>query len=92
MTSISTACLFQPLRAVIVGPPASGKSTVAKQLCEHYKLHHIQIKKVIDDEIEILVSMLILVYSDTCTSITLVWYSSKYIYCLVYSGNIVSGK
>ncbi|XP_067680599.1 adenylate kinase 7-like [Haliotis asinina] len=43
---------LQPLRAVIVGPPASGKSTVAKQLCEHYKLHHIQIKKVIDDEIE----------------------------------------
>lgn len=40
-----------PMRACIVGPPASGKTTVIKQLCEHYKLHHIKIKEVIDQSI-----------------------------------------
>lgn len=43
---------LQPLRAVILGPPASGKTTVTKQLCEFYKLHHILIKEVIDEELE----------------------------------------
>ena len=47
---------FQPLRAVILGAPASGKTTVAKQLCDFFKLHHILIKDVIDDELEGLVS------------------------------------
>jgi len=40
-----------PIRACIFGPPASGKTTVAKQLCEHYKLHHIKIQDVIDEAI-----------------------------------------
>ena len=39
----------------MVGPPASGKSTVVKQLCDHYKLHHIKIKDVIDEAVENLV-------------------------------------
>merc|ERR1712168_1374012 len=43
---------LQPLRAVILGPPASGKTTVTKQLCEFFKLHHILIKEVIDEELE----------------------------------------
>jgi len=43
---------LQPLRAVILGAPASGKTTVAKQLCDFFKLHHILIKDVIDDELE----------------------------------------
>ena len=47
------------MRALILGPPASGKTTIAKQLCEHYKLHHIKIKDVIDDAIEKLVSLLL---------------------------------
>ncbi|ELU08844.1 hypothetical protein CAPTEDRAFT_225393 [Capitella teleta] len=45
---------LMPLRAFIMGPPASGKSTVAKQLCENYKLHHIKIKDVIDNALEAL--------------------------------------
>ncbi|CAH1792741.1 unnamed protein product [Owenia fusiformis] len=41
-----------PVRSAILGPPAVGKTTVAKQLCDHYKLHHIKIKDVIDEAIE----------------------------------------
>ncbi|XP_068730218.1 adenylate kinase 7-like isoform X1 [Montipora capricornis] len=41
-----------PLRACILGPPASGKTLVIKQLCEHYKLHHIKIQDVIDEAID----------------------------------------
>merc|ERR1711963_413091 len=43
---------LQPLRAVVLGPPAVGKSTIIQQLCEFYKLHHIKIKDVIDEELE----------------------------------------
>ncbi|CAH1263996.1 AK7 [Branchiostoma lanceolatum] len=41
-----------PMRACIMGPPAVGKTTIAKKLCEHYKLHHIKIKDVIDEAVE----------------------------------------
>ncbi|CAH8876057.1 unnamed protein product [Trichobilharzia szidati] len=40
-----------PIRLCILGPPASGKTTLAKKLCEYYKLPHIHIKSVIDDSI-----------------------------------------
>ncbi|VDP72543.1 unnamed protein product [Echinostoma caproni] len=40
-----------PIRLCILGPPVSGKSTLAKRLCEHYKLHHIHIKGVIEEAI-----------------------------------------
>ena len=46
---------LQPMRACILGPPASGKSTVVRQLCEHFKLHHIKIQDVIKEAIDELV-------------------------------------
>jgi len=48
---------MQPLRVLISGPPASGKTTVIEQLCSHFKLHHIKIKDVIDDAIAMRVKL-----------------------------------
>jgi len=41
-----------PMRTCVLGPPASGKSTVVRQLCEHFKLHHIKIQDVIKEAID----------------------------------------
>lgn len=41
-----------PIRLFITGPPASGKTTVVEQLCQHFKLHHIQIKDVLEEAID----------------------------------------
>ncbi|KAM6394641.1 adenylate kinase 7 isoform 2-T2 [Pluvialis apricaria] len=38
-----------PLKVCIHGPPGVGKSTVAEELCKHYKLHHIKINDVISE-------------------------------------------
>lgn len=48
---------LHPLRACVLGPPAVGKSTVIRQLCHHYKLHHIKLKDVIDEAMENLTTM-----------------------------------
>ncbi|NXM21941.1 KAD7 kinase, partial [Ploceus nigricollis] len=40
-----------PLKVCIHGPPGSGKSTIAKELCKHYKLHYIRINDVISEKI-----------------------------------------
>uniref|UniRef100_A0A672YDF1 Adenylate kinase 7b n=1 Tax=Sphaeramia orbicularis TaxID=375764 RepID=A0A672YDF1_9TELE len=41
-----------PIHLCVLGPPAVGKSTVSKQICEHYKLHHIRLKPTISEAIE----------------------------------------
>ncbi|XP_028250511.1 adenylate kinase 7 [Parambassis ranga] len=43
-----------PIRLCVLGPPAVGKSTISKQLCEHYKLHHITLKDTISETIGLL--------------------------------------
>ncbi|NXH01459.1 KAD7 kinase, partial [Loxia leucoptera] len=40
-----------PLKVCIHGPPASGKSTIAKELCKHYKLHYVRTNDVISEKI-----------------------------------------
>ncbi|NXQ52349.1 KAD7 kinase, partial [Anthoscopus minutus] len=40
-----------PLKICIHGPPGSGKSTIAKELCKHYKLHYVWINDVISEKI-----------------------------------------
>ncbi|NWW39866.1 KAD7 kinase, partial [Panurus biarmicus] len=40
-----------PLKVCVHGPPASGKSTIAKELCKHYKLHYVRINDVISEKI-----------------------------------------
>ncbi|CAN0111111.1 unnamed protein product [Bubo scandiacus] len=40
-----------PLKVCIHGPPGIGKSTIAEELCKHYKLHHIKINDVISETI-----------------------------------------
>ncbi|XP_018553226.1 adenylate kinase 7 isoform X2 [Lates calcarifer] len=42
---------LSPIRLCVLGPPAVGKSTVTKQICEHYKLHHITLKETISETI-----------------------------------------
>ncbi|XP_066043085.1 adenylate kinase 7 [Chamaea fasciata] len=40
-----------PLKVCIHGPPASGKSTIAKKLCKHYKLHYVRTTDAIAEKI-----------------------------------------
>uniref|UniRef100_A0A7N8XPZ1 Adenylate kinase 7b n=1 Tax=Mastacembelus armatus TaxID=205130 RepID=A0A7N8XPZ1_9TELE len=40
-----------PIRVCLLGPPAVGKSTVSKQICEYYKLHRIALKETISETI-----------------------------------------
>uniref|UniRef100_A0A8C7NDS8 Adenylate kinase 7a n=1 Tax=Oncorhynchus mykiss TaxID=8022 RepID=A0A8C7NDS8_ONCMY len=46
--------LLLPIRICLLGPPAVGKSSVAEKLCQHYKLHHINLKEVIDEKMKCL--------------------------------------
>ncbi|NXP28272.1 KAD7 kinase, partial [Scytalopus superciliaris] len=40
-----------PLKVCIHGPPGVGKSSIAEELCKHYRLHYIKINDVISEKI-----------------------------------------
>ncbi|XP_047429129.1 adenylate kinase 7-like [Mugil cephalus] len=46
-----------PVRILLVGPPAVGKTTVAEKLCHHYQIHHIKIKEIIEEKFRQLEAM-----------------------------------
>uniref|UniRef100_A0A3Q2Q924 Adenylate kinase 7a n=1 Tax=Fundulus heteroclitus TaxID=8078 RepID=A0A3Q2Q924_FUNHE len=39
-----------PIKICLVGPPAVGKTTVANKLCQHYKIHRIDINSMIEEK------------------------------------------
>uniref|UniRef100_A0A8B9LGF6 Adenylate kinase 7a n=1 Tax=Astyanax mexicanus TaxID=7994 RepID=A0A8B9LGF6_ASTMX len=41
-----------PIKICLLGPPAVGKTLVALQLCNHYKLHHIRVQEAIEEKIK----------------------------------------
>lgn len=56
--------MLQALKIMIVGPPASGKTTVAKKLANHYRLHYLHVKEVLALAIENMVRLNELVIYD----------------------------
>ncbi|CAF1386022.1 unnamed protein product [Adineta steineri] len=40
---------LRPIKICVLGPPAAGKTTIAKQLAQEYKLHYLSIKDVIEE-------------------------------------------
>uniref|UniRef100_A0A8C7XZP0 Adenylate kinase 7b n=1 Tax=Oryzias sinensis TaxID=183150 RepID=A0A8C7XZP0_9TELE len=44
-----------PIRMCVLGPPAAGKTTVSKQICQHYKLHYITLRDAVSEAIAQLV-------------------------------------
>ncbi|XP_034050730.1 adenylate kinase 7 [Thalassophryne amazonica] len=40
------------IRLCVLGPPAVGKSTMCRQICQHYKLHHISLHETISEAIK----------------------------------------
>lgn len=51
--------LLKPLKAIIHGPPAAGKTEIAKRICKHYGAHYVSVKTMIDETLEKLVSTFI---------------------------------
>ncbi|XP_072756801.1 adenylate kinase 7 isoform X2 [Anoplolepis gracilipes] len=51
-----TARNLRPVKIIVLGPPASGKTRVARYLADHYDIHYIHVKTLISDTIEKLIN------------------------------------
>ncbi|XP_026668562.1 adenylate kinase 7-like isoform X2 [Ceratina calcarata] len=47
-----TARNLQPVKIIVLGPPASGKTKVARYLADHYQIPYVHVKSLIQDTIE----------------------------------------
>lgn len=45
---------LHPLKVVVLGPPASGKTTLAKKIATHYSTHYIETESVMKEVLETL--------------------------------------
>lgn len=52
---------LRPVKIIVLGPPASGKTRVARYLANHYEIHYIHVKTLISDTIQKLVSIYLFV-------------------------------
>jgi len=48
---------LRPVKIIVLGPPASGKTRVARYLADHYGIHYVYVKTLISDAIQKLVSV-----------------------------------
>lgn len=48
---------LRPVKIIVLGPPASGKTRVARYLANHYEIHYIHVKTLISDTIQKLVNI-----------------------------------
>jgi len=48
---------LRPVKIIVLGPPASGKTRVARYLADHYGIHYVHVKTLISDTIQKLVSV-----------------------------------
>lgn len=48
---------LRPVKIIVLGPPASGKTRVARYLADYYGIHYVHVKTLISDTIQKLVSI-----------------------------------
>jgi adenylate kinase len=47
-----------PIKVALLGPPASGKTYLAKKIAEHYEIHYIDVDTVVKDAVARMVSQI----------------------------------
>lgn len=57
VTQFKTERNLLPIRIIIHGPPAAGKTRLAKKLCEYYGCHYVSVKTMIEEIIKDLVNI-----------------------------------
>ncbi|KAH1015540.1 adenylate kinase 7 [Dendroctonus ponderosae] len=44
--------ILKPLKVILHGPPAAGKTDIAKRICQRYGAHYVSVKSMIDETLE----------------------------------------